>query len=47
MLQQKRFVTLRAPSLWLICGAIDSPLLTSAKAPAALAYLGEEELLKG
>ena len=31
MLQQNRFATLRKPSLWLICGAIDSPQLTSAK----------------
>lgn len=27
MLQQKRFVTPRKPSLWLVCGAIDCPLL--------------------
>lgn len=26
MLQQERFVTVRKPSLWLVCGAIDSPL---------------------
>lgn len=36
MLQQNRFATLRKPSLWLICGAIDSPQLTSAKGPISI-----------
>lgn len=36
MLQQERFVTVRKPSLWLVCGAIDSPSAEAGEAPAAL-----------
>lgn len=43
MLQQERFVTVRKPSLWLVCGAIDSPLPKLEKSLQHCA-LGEGEM---
>lgn len=46
MVQQKRFVTFREPSLWLICGAIDSPLVTSAKGPSSICLFGRRRTIE-
>lgn len=43
---KKRFVTLRKPSLWLICGAIDSPVLTSAKGPSSICLFGRGRIIE-